>query len=211
MKWIKKFIGRLFLILVLFIILSIVILSLYPLGYKEYINKYSEEYGLDPFLVAAIINVESKYDKNAVSIKEAKGLMQIGAKTGQWGSEELGIDSYSNEMLFDPEINIQIGTWYLNKLNIEFENNLDLVLAAYNGGSGNVQKWRLDKRYSTDGINLDKIPFKETEEYLKKVKFNYKIYKIIYSKYMYSFDDISFNYFDFINYIGKTLKKRFIS
>ncbi len=69
-----------------FIILSIVILSLYPLGYKEYINKYSEEYGLDPFLVAAIINVESKYDKNAVSIKEAKGLMQIGAKTGQWGA-----------------------------------------------------------------------------------------------------------------------------
>ncbi len=86
------------------------------------------------------------------------------------GSEELGIDSYSNEMLFDPEINIQIGTWYLNKLNIEFENNLDLVLVAYNGGSGNVQKWRLDKRYSTDGINLDKIPFKETEEYLKKGK-----------------------------------------
>lgn len=206
MKWIKKFIGRLFLILVLFLILSIVTLSLYPLGYKDYINKYSKEYGLDPFLIAAIINVESKYDKNAVSIKDAKGLMQIGPKTGQWASEELDINSYNPEMLFDPDINIKIGTWYLNKLNSEFENNLDLVLAAYNGGSGNVQKWRLDKRYSKDGINLDKIPFKETEEYLRKVKFNYKIYKTIYSKYMYISDDISFNYVNFINYIRKILK-----
>lgn len=197
----------LFFVIILFVILSILITTLYPLGYKDYINQYSREYNIDPFLVSAVINVESRYDKNAVSHKDAKGLMQIGPRTGQWASEELGIEGYYEGMLFDPKTNIQIGIWYLDNLNGEFKNNLDLVLAAYNAGSGNVQKWKVDKNYSMDGENLHKIPFKETEDYLKKVKTNYRIYKIIYKNYMYKSDNYSSKYVDFINYIRKYIKQ----
>lgn len=211
MRWIRRTIKRLFamlfFIITLLIILSILVSTLYPLGYKDHINQYSMKYGIDPFLISAIINVESRYDKKAVSHKDARGLMQIGPNTGVWASEELEIEGYDPEMLFDPKTNIQIGTWYLDNLNKEFDNNLDLVLAAYNAGSGNVQKWKLDKNYSMDGENLHRIPFKETENYLKKVKSNYRIYKIVYKDYMYKSDNYSSRYVDLLNYIRKYLKQ----
>ena len=68
----------------------------------------------------------------------------------------------------------------LEKLEKEFDGDLNKMLAAYNGGSGNVNKWLRDEEYSKDGKNLDKIPFKETENYVKKVKADYEAYKKIY-------------------------------
>lgn len=154
--------------------------TLYPINYKTQISVYSKKYNIDPFLVAAVIRVESKYNKNALSPKGARGLMQISPVTGRWAASEIGILNYNEELLFDPEINIQIGCWYLNKLNKQFNNNLELVLAAYNGGSGNVTKWLNDDNYSDDGKSLKYIPFKETELYLKKVTKTYDIYKKLY-------------------------------
>ncbi|WP_352168637.1 lytic transglycosylase domain-containing protein [Proteiniborus sp. MB09-C3] len=154
---------------------------LYPINYKEQIADYSNKYDIDPFLVAAIIRVESKYDKNALSHKGARGLMQIAPVTGRWASGEIGIQNYSEKLLYDPDVNIEIGCWYINKLNTQFYNNLELVLAAYNGGSGNVAKWLNDSNYSDDGKSLKHIPFKETELYLKKVKKSYDIYKKLYT------------------------------
>ena len=83
--------------------------------------------------------------------------------------------------IFDPKTNIKIGCWYLNKLYKEF-GRLDLVIAAYNGGSGNVNKWLSDYSYSKDGKSLDLIPFEETSMYVKKVTKNYKMYNKLYSK-----------------------------
>ena len=129
----------------------------YPYKYAEYINKYSEEYKLDPYLVLAVIKTESNFDKTAVSKKDAKGLMQIMDTTGEWVAKELNINYFMPSMLFDPDINIKMGCWYLKNLQGEFNNNLDLVLAAYNGGSGNVNKWLSFEEYSSDGENLDYI------------------------------------------------------
>src|SRR5699024_4703950 len=119
----------------------------YPVAYRAAIVKYSNENDIDPYLVASIINVESSYDKLAVSSKGAKGLMQISPQTGQWGSEVLGMDNYNESDLFDPDINIKIGSWYINRLLKEFNGDLDLTLAAYNAGSGNVRKWLADEKY----------------------------------------------------------------
>lgn len=152
----------------------------YPLSYQTLIKKYSEKYDVDPYLVAAIINVESKFDKNAVSNKNARGLMQIAPITGKWASEELNIDDFDVEDLFDPELNIMIGSWYLNVLSQEFDNNLQLILAAYNAGSGNVVRWLQNKMYSEDGKSLMIIPFTETKDFVKKVQKNISIYKILY-------------------------------
>lgn len=205
-KIIKKIISLIFTIFIIVIIVSVIVSALYPIAYKDYINKYSNEYNLDPFLVASIINVESKYDKNALSIKNAKGLMQIGSSTGIWASEVLKINPYNEQMLFDPDTNIRIGTWYLNQLNKEFDNNLELVLAAYNAGSGNVNKWLLDREYSNDGNNLDTIPFKETNNYLKKVRLGHEVYSRVYKYYMPIEDNNSSLFVDLIIYLKDFLK-----
>ena len=73
-----------------------------------------------------------------------------------------------------------MGCWYLSDLKKEFNGNMDLVLAAYNGGRGNVEKWLKDSNTSPDGQNLKNIPFKETDKYVKKVNTNYNIYKYLY-------------------------------
>jgi len=180
----------------------------YPLGHQTTIKKYSEIYGIDPYLVAAIINVESRYDKNAVSRKEARGLMQISPITGYWAAKELGIEDFSLDMLFDPEINIMIGTWYLDVLFQEFDGNLQLILAAYNAGSGNVYKWLNDKRYSQDGKTLSNIPFQETREYVDKVHKNIKVYKILYKDKLHNPSYSDDNYFVvlFINNMRKVIR-----
>lgn len=148
----------------------------HPRVYREYVEMYSEEFELDRNLVYSIIKVESKFNKKAISRKSAKGLMQISEITQNWAEEELGLEDID---IFEPETNIKIGCWYLSKLFKEFD-NLDLVIAAYNGGSGNVNKWLKNNEYSKDGNKLHNIPFKETKNYLEKVKENYRVYKALY-------------------------------
>ncbi len=202
---ISKIIRLITTIIICFLIVGLVVSFAFPIDYKDYINEYSIVQELDPFLVSAVINVESKYDKMAISNKNARGLMQIGEQTGLWAAEKLGIKDYNKEMLFDPEVNIRIGTWYIKNLMQEFDNDLPLVLAAYNAGSGNVSKWLQNLEYSFDGSSLYKIPFKETEEYLRKVDLNYRVYKILYSDYMEKPDSINSLYVDVIIYIRTLL------
>lgn len=152
---------------------------LYPLKYQDLIKTYSEQYQLDPYLVSAVIKVESSFRPEAVSHKNARGLMQITDRTGKWGSEKLQLQNFDSEDLYRPEINIQIGCWYLSRLYQEF-GDTELVLAAYNGGSGNVTQWLKDSQFSSNGKSLDRIPFKETDRYVKKVKNSYVIYKRLY-------------------------------
>lgn len=156
---------------------------MYPIEYKEYVDKYSQEFNLDPLLVLSIIKVESKFDKDAKSNKDARGLMQVTPKTGEWGAEKIGIEDFDAEQLYDPDTNIRIGCWYLDNLRTQFDYNMELVVAAYNGGSGNVTKWLADSEYSDDGETLKKIPFEETENYVKRVFTSYEKYQKLYEKY----------------------------
>ncbi len=193
-------------IIIFSIIIGLIVSVFYPIGYKNIINKYSKEYNVDPYLVVSIINVESKYNKDAISNKDARGLMQIGPQTGQWAAEFLKIDNYNESKLFDPEINIRIGIWYIDQLKKEFGDRTDLVLAAYNAGSGNVNKWLLDEKHSKDG-RLTNIPFSETDDYLNKVKKNYRVYKLLYKSYMEKPDTIYSIYIDAIINIRSILIK----
>lgn len=159
-----------------------IVKTFFPLKYSENIIKYSKEYNLDPFLVAAVIKTESNFDEGAKSNKNAYGLMQITPDTAEWAAEKMNINSFKTEMLYNPDFNIRMGCWYLNNLKKEFNDNNELVLAAYNGGRGNVQKWLKSAEHSVDGKNLHYIPFKETDKYIKKVKVNYNIYKYLYKE-----------------------------
>lgn len=149
---------------------------MYPKKYSGQVIKYSKEFNIDENLVYSIMKAESKFKKDAISNKGAKGLMQISDITRDWAIKELKLGMID---VFEPEINIRIGCWYLNRLYMEFGDK-DLVIAAYNGGSGNVRKWLNSEDYSKDGKNLDNIPFKETSNYVNKVNKNYDMYNKIY-------------------------------
>ncbi|HZJ57097.1 MAG TPA: lytic transglycosylase domain-containing protein [Clostridia bacterium] len=153
---------------------------IYPLKYEEEILEFSRQYDLDPHLVMGIIWVESKFVPEATSNKDAKGLMQIIPNTGKWIADQIGMDEYDEESLYDPETNIRFGCWYFAYLLGLFDGDVELALASYNGGMGNVKKWLKDDRYSDDGRHLKSIPFKETRDYLERVDDASKQYKKLY-------------------------------
>ena len=155
---------------------------MYPIKYKELVFQYAGENNIDPYLVFSIIKAESGFDPDATSRKNARGLMQITDSTGNWGAEKLEIDNFIVDDLYLPEINIRIGCWYISQLMKEFNNDMHLVISAYNAGSGNVSSWLKNRDLSRDGKVLDRIPFKETENYLRKVNKYYEIYRKLYGK-----------------------------
>jgi len=159
----------------LYIIVNLLKL-IFPLKYVDTIMKYSKMYNVDPYLIYSIINVESGFNRNAESKKDARGLMQIREITGEWAKEHTDIEKLSESDYFNVDTNIKIGTWYLSKLKSMYGNNKFCMLAAYNAGTGNVSKWL------EDGNDIEKleVPFKETRDYILKVNINLKFYKILY-------------------------------
>ena len=153
----------------------------YPIKYQEIVEEYSEKYSLDKYLVYSIIRTESKFDCYATSSVGAKGLMQIAPETGKDCAEKLGIRGYNESSLFEPEINIQIGCYYLSYL-IKHYKSKETAIAAYNGGMGNVNSWLKDSRYSDGKGKLKNIPFKETRNYVTRVLDAEQKYKSIYSQ-----------------------------
>jgi len=179
--------------LFLFILIMLIILTsiyqtkwaqakLYPLLYRENIENYSKEYHLDPYLVMSVIYVESRFKPKSISSHGAIGLMQIMPKTGEWIADKMKLRNFQNEMLFDETYNIKLGCWYLKSIQEQYHNDQVLLLAAYNAGSGNVNKWLSLPQYSTNGKTLYNIPYKETRNYIDKVMKAYHKYKWIYEK-----------------------------
>lgn len=175
---------KIFIVIVLILAAALnyknIIKVFYPLKYSDYVIKYSRKYDLDPYFVTAVIKTESNFNENARSSKNAYGLMQITSDTAEWVASKMNIDNFNTSMLYDPETNINMGCWYLDDLKKEFNGNMELVLAAYNGGRGNVEKWLKSEKHSSNGKDLEYIPFKETDKYVKKVKVSYNVYKYLY-------------------------------
>ena len=153
---------------------------MYPLKYVSEITKYSEEYGIDPFLVLSIIKVESKFTTTAQSSEGACGLMQIMPETGEWIAKTILIEKYVIEDLFDSKSNIRMGTWYMKYLLDYYNDDLCLAVAAYNGGMGNVSDWLEKGIWSGKLEDYMDIPFKETSKYVRSVDATYSMYKKIY-------------------------------
>ena len=150
---------------------------LYPTQYENIVEKYAAEYNIDTLLVYSVIKTESGFNERAQSAKEAKGLMQITDETAGWAFEQIGIDKNSD--IFEPEINIQVGTWYLSKLISDNKGDLVTALASYNAGSGNVQKWK--ENSGKKAIDVTDIEFKETKNYVNKTLKYYDVYKNLYT------------------------------
>lgn len=179
MKLIKAVLAVLVLVLGFFAVRYYLYNMAYPLKYGETITKYAAMYHIDEHLVMSIVNAESRYDKDAVSSQGAAGLMQITKSTAEWIAKSMGDKSFTVDKLRDPETNIRMGCWYFDYLSKKFAAT-ELVLAAYNAGPGNVNDW-LDKSIiSKDGTDYEKMPFKETGKYVKKVIADEKMYEFLY-------------------------------
>ena len=146
----------------------------YPLKFSEYVLDSADRYNLDPYLIYSVIKAESKFNANAKSLKEAQGLMQITPETADWAKEIMGYPKDAD--IFSPQVNIDIGSWYLAKLLSDHNGDLTAALAAYNAGSSNVNGWK-DERGILDPEN---IQFEETYDYVNKITEYYKTYQKLY-------------------------------
>ena len=147
--------------------------EVYPLKYENWIIQYSKKYNIDPALLAAVILQESRFNPKATSSKGAKGLMQFMPSTGATMAKETG--HWPNYDLYDPETSIEFGAAHIRDMMVKYNNNLDAALAAYNAGTGNADLW------VSKGI-LDKIPIKETRNYVVKIKNYQTVYASMYAK-----------------------------
>ena len=154
--------------------------KVYKLEYAEYVKKYANEYNVDEYLIYAIIKAESNFESNAESHRGAKGLMQLMYSTAEDISKRIGIELNEDNIL-EPDININLGTKYISML-IQKYNNINLALAAYNAGSGNVDGWIEKGTLKSDGSDIENVPFTETNNYVRKILRDYEIYKNIYEE-----------------------------
>lgn len=152
----------------------------YPFPYKDEIHRSALENDLDPYLVAAIIHVESKFDPAAVSPKGARGLMQIMPETAEWVAGVMGLEAFNTNLLFEPDQNVKIGSWYLSSLMQQFNDDLIVSLAAYNGGRNRVTRWLSEGIWDGQVETIANIPLSETRDYVQKVLNTYNQYRNIY-------------------------------
>ena len=178
---------KIILILIIIIISLILILLninnilklVYRQDYSEYVEKYAKENNIDSLLVYAIIKAESNFDDDAVSNKGAMGLMQLMDETAKEVATNELMEYNSEETLYNPEKNIQIGVKYFADLKEIFGNDA-IAIAAYNAGMGTVNSWIEEGTIKADGSDIENIPYKETNMYVRKILRDYNMYQRLY-------------------------------
>ena len=172
-------------ILAIFSIFNIpnkILKQIYIKEYSQYVEKYSKQYNVDEELVYAVIKAESNFNSNAHSSKGAVGLMQLMEDTAKDIAKKANVQLVGTEVrqnLLDSETNINLGTKYLSIL-IEKYQNIEVAITAYNAGIGTVDNWIEKGIIKSDGSDIENIPYKETNNYVRKILRDYKIYEKIY-------------------------------
>jgi soluble lytic murein transglycosylase len=138
---------------------------LYPLEYREALERRARAAGVDPALVAALICQESTFEAGAVSKAGARGLMQIMPATGQFLARLLGV-RYRREALHDPETSLEFGMRYLRDMLDRFGGSVERALAAYNAGPHRVDAWTAGRPDMPAEEFVETIPFTETRNYV---------------------------------------------
>ncbi|MCG9478943.1 MAG: transglycosylase SLT domain-containing protein [Actinomycetia bacterium] len=153
---------------------------LYPYAFQQMVNNYSGHYGIDPLFVLAVMRQESRFQPDAGSYAGARGLMQIMPATGRGIAQDLGVQEFDTDQLFDPEVSINMGAYYLKQQLNGFGGNKFYASGAYNGGPGAMASWV--NRWGDKDLYefVENIPYDETRDYVKKVMGNYYMYRLLY-------------------------------
>lgn len=187
-KFIKVLITFIILLLLCFILFKIVriqdivLKNMYPIQYSEYVEKYSNENNVDSYMIYSIIKAESNFNPNVKSQSDAIGLMQLLEDTAIERSNAINEYEVTEKDLYNPEINIKLGVSYYAYLLNYYNGNNILALAAYNAGIGNVNSWIKDGIIKSDGSDIENIPYKETNNYVRKILRDYQIYLKLYNR-----------------------------
>ncbi len=155
--------------------------SIYPRAYQVNVSAESENRKISPNLIWSIMKAETQYKQDAISPVGAVGLMQFMPYTSQKVALLIK-EQHDLQNLFKPEIAIQYGAAYLKKLSVEFDGQLPLIAAAYNGGPHRVKLWLRNFGEIDFDVFIEHIPFVETRTYVKRVLSFYVTYQKIYDE-----------------------------
>ncbi|NQU07104.1 MAG: transglycosylase SLT domain-containing protein, partial [Candidatus Abyssubacteria bacterium] len=154
---------------------------MYPAAYPDMVRAAATRYNIDPMLSLAVMREESHFREDTISPSEARGLMQIIPPTGEWlAGKVFGPARFDRTLLFRPQFNIELGTYYLRYLLDRFDNNIVLAIAAYNWGEGHLERWLGNSPPGDLDAFIESIPAEETRNYVKKVLRSYSVYHSLY-------------------------------
>jgi len=154
---------------------------MYPVPYPVQVLENAAQYDLPPHLVYAMIREESHFDRKAVSRVGALGLMQLMPETGRYVARELEMPELTEEGLLDPEVNLAFGIWYASSLFKRSGDNYLWMLAAYNAGPANANRWFRGRRAGAGAVEVvDQIDFKETRRYVQRIVESANVYHALY-------------------------------
>lgn len=154
---------------------------LFPLPYRSLIERHARQRNLDPFLIAGLVRQESEFNPGAVSPARAYGLAQILPSQGRILARQLGLRRYRTSMLFQPDFNLRLATYYLRNLLDKFGGKLEAALAAYNAGPNRAERWLGWAAFENPAEFVETVPFTETRAYIQAVLRNAEIYRRLYA------------------------------
>jgi soluble lytic murein transglycosylase len=152
--------------------------TLYPLPYEPALRREAAKNGFDPMLAAGLIRQESTFQADAVSPKNAVGLMQVLPQTGRLMARHLRV-RYTKTSLFEPDFNLEVGMVYVAGL-LRSLGAPEYALAAFNAGEDRIALWRSERNYEEIPELVESIPFTETRDYVQIVLRNAEVYRMIY-------------------------------
>jgi soluble lytic murein transglycosylase len=154
--------------------------ALYPLPYEAALRREAAKNDFDPMFAAGLIRQESTFQADAVSRKDAIGLMQVLPKTGKLLAKQLKI-RYTKDKLFEPDFNLTVGMLYIANL-VRQTGAPEYAAAAYNAGEDRIAAWKGERNYEEIPELVESIPFTETREYVQVVLRNTAVYRMIYGQ-----------------------------
>lgn len=152
----------------------------FPLPFRDSLLRWAKARSLDPYLLAGLIRQESEFNPKAVSSARAYGLTQILPSTGRHLSRQTGLRRFSPRMLFQPEVNLRLGTHYLRQLVESLGGSWEQALASYNAGKSRVLEWLRWADFREPAEFIESIPITETRNYVQIVLRNAEVYRKLY-------------------------------
>ncbi|TXD43306.1 hypothetical protein FRC96_01715 [Lujinxingia vulgaris] len=152
----------------------------YPTPFKDTLTRYAEQRDLNPAIIYAIMREESGFNPRIESWANARGLLQLIEPTARRIAQRDGLEDFSFDLLFDPTLNIRLGSAYMHELASQTASHPALIIAGYNGGFGNVSSWLDDFGHEDLDLFVENIPFGQTRDYTKRVLMSFWIYSYLY-------------------------------
>lgn len=152
---------------------------LYPVAYPDVIDSEAKAHKIDPALVAALIHQESSFNPRATSRAGAVGLMQVLPSVGASIAKARGMTSFERVLLYQPDVNIQLGVAHLDAMLDQYP-HVAYALAAYNAGGSPVRRWRQKRGSDDPELFVERIPYDETRDYVRILLRNQATYKLLY-------------------------------